>query len=409
MNGRKYKKNIGIIIYTIFLILVLTACQKVPDNVKNNMNRYGNNKLADKIEFQYCNLDELRNSSMENIETADSNICYPDKVDFSQIDNVMEGSFQITSEYTNNQNKYLQLFDMQGVEGKKSIGNWKGMDGFEYEKNEIYPYLFIGENGELSYVSSEKVLDGNTIDQTKEVKKIYLNRGDSINIQINYRDGSLNLSEEISFVKSFIKDNIDIGNCDVDVRTVYIRKDLDGYDVVSMNFVMKYQGMVLDFYSLDVGMNKDGKMMVLQTNRDILVDLHEKNHIDWIFIGGVFQSFEGKAVDKLIDLQTAIHIFEKEMASFQEIKVLEIIPMYVLKPVYNPAEEEYEAAPGNIVNVEPTYSFMIECGVDDTPTGILEGNGVAYVNVNMLTGEVHTDFEDKYFALKNRGNNELSN
>ena len=141
----------------------------------------------------------------------------------------------------------------------------------------------------------------------------------------------------------------------------------------------------------------------------INMGLSDTNEICQLSINGVFEVEEYKEAEKIIDFQTAVNIFEHEMASFNEVDVCEIEPVYMLEPVYDADGGEYYAKGGNEVKAVPVYSFLIKNGDDVQNIGILEGNELVYFNVNMLTGEIYTNFDNKGYGILGEQLNDSQN
>ena len=78
----------------------------------------------------------------------------------------------------------------------------------------------------------------------------------------------------------------------------------------------------------------------------------------------------------------------------------EIEPIYILRPVYEETGKTYYLKAGRQIETRPVYSFMIQCADDNkSENGILESNEYAYVNIDMITGEVYTNLGDKGYGM----------
>lgn len=387
-------------------LLVFTGCQQVPEEVKNHVNTYGDNDEASVIKLNYCTLNDLNNASLNSIRVNNSNVDYPDYVDFSNIININTGTFRFVTNYKENKNYYLNLFDMNGVNGENFSGTLNGDHGIICNDKKNNRCIYLGENGEFSYAGYQFSNGNNIIDYTKDTKKIYLMRGDSVTQDVVLNGNPVALADELNFAQEYLKNIIHDESFDTEIRTIFIKKDNQNNDILTFNAQYEYKGMILDFFGGRIRGDEDGNSIVDEMDDYINIVMTKKDEIAFMNTNGILEKEELSPVDKIIDFQTAVNIFENKMSTFNDLKVVEIEPVYMLEPVYDNANDEYYAAPGNKVNITPVYSFLLECGDDNIEDiGLIEGNGLAYVNVNMITGEVTTNFEEKRFALENDGDN----
>lgn len=395
------KKRAVISCVLVGCAFILSACQEVPDEVRENMAQYGKNEYVDEKEMSFCSVEDLRKSSMDDIVVEGENIKLPSYVDFSKVDEVGEPTFKFVENYSEYMPYYCELFGIDsGLETDYS-GVLSGDYGKTADDTADRKYLYVSDGGEISYLSSYFYYDGADMnDNTSDVKKIYLKRGDNAE----------NLSQMVSFAEEESKKIIkDIDGFDTEVRTIQLAEGKDGREYALMNLELTYKGMVLDFFGGKVEVTGDNQACVSNMDNSINVGLFDTNEICRLSINGVFEVEEYKKAEKIIDFQTAVNIFEHEMASFNEVDVCEIEPVYMLEPVYDAEGGEYYAKGGNVVKTIPVYSFLIRYGDDVQNSGILEGNELVYFNVNMLTGEIYTNLDDKGYGISGEQLNDSQN
>lgn len=395
------KKETVISCVLVGCAFVLSACQEVPDEVRENMAQYGKNEYVDEKEMSFCSVEDLRKSSMDDIAAERENIKLPSYVDFSKVDEVGEPTFKFVENYSEYMPYYCEQFGIDyGLETDYS-GGLSGDYGKTTDDTAKRKYLYVSDGGEISYLSSYFYYDGADMnDSTSDIEKIYLKRGDKAE----------KLSQMVSFAEKESKKIIKgIDGLDTEVRTVQLAQGKDGREYALMNLELTYKGIILDFFGGQVDITGDNQACVSNMENYINMGLSDTNEICQLSINGVFEVEEYKEAEKIIDFQTAVNIFEHEMASFNEVDVCEIEPVYMLEPVYDADGGEYYAKGGNEVKAVPVYSFLIKNGDDVQNIGILEGNELVYFNVNMLTGEIYTNFDNKGYGILGEQLNDSQN
>ena len=69
-------------------ICLLTGCAEAPDQVKENMKDYGVNEQIVLDNVTYCSPAELKNITPDTLTYQPKNLILPDKIDFSDVEDV---------------------------------------------------------------------------------------------------------------------------------------------------------------------------------------------------------------------------------------------------------------------------------------------------------------------------------
>ncbi|SFO30188.1 hypothetical protein SAMN04487831_11757 [Pseudobutyrivibrio sp. UC1225] len=396
MQTRNFRKNIFPLIVCSLSMFLFTSCMPVPEEVSANMDKYGENKYKEQISFEYCSVNDLKCMDIDDVISSDKNITYPDNVDFSKIKSISEGEFQFSQDYQKNDEYYRELFDFTEVSSEDFQGALNGDEALVYDDVIEKRYYSISDSGQLSYVVAPYYDDTSWINIQNGIEEINLFKDEYSDISINFKDESVTLNNELVFIDNYLGNILIDEDFDITPRKVYIRKDFEGNDLISVNAVFDYDGMILDFFGGGIGVDNN-VYYVKEMNEYINMDITDAGGISLISIPGILEIKDAEPVDKIIDLQTAVNIFEKEMSTFNELKVEEIIPLYMIEPIYDSSRREYYASAGNAVKFTPVYSFIMAYGNDYSEVGILEGNTLVYVNINMITGKVTSNLEERKF------------
>ncbi len=412
----KRKRYCLLVVSMLFAGSLCMGCAQAPDEVRKDMEKYGDNQQAEELETKTCTIEELRNSGVKNITQEYENIVLPEQIDFSGIQEVSLLKFQIVKNYSEQKEKYARAFGLSGeLDWKRDEETKEG--GMIYDSKEKREYLSVGDNGHVHFEQKEsytELSDGTEDDEEEEAaeeeekksdieERIYLKRGDSAEKNVNLNGQEVALSEEIDWLNQEINQIASTDNAfEYDVRTVYVRKRENGFQHLSISAQMEYKGVTLDFFGAGLKVDDEkGLACVKQMENSIHVEMDAHKEIASMGNVGFFEVVEEKPLEQVIDFQSAVDIVERKMAGFRKLSIAEVQVMYTLIPKYDYTElgAEY-AAPGNIVETRPVYCFMVKHGEEDSGSLVLEGNELCYINVDMVTGEVTDNLEEGDYSFQ---------
>lgn len=411
MKGKQYRL---LILSMLLAGSLCMGCAQAPDEVKKDMEKYGENAQAEETETKTCTIEEVRNCNVKDITQKYENIVLPEHIDFSGIQEVSLLKFQFVKEHSKQREKYAQAFGLSGeLDWKQDEFNLQGDTGMTYDSPAKREYLNVADNGffyfeqkdgytELQEESEEDI--GTKEENASDIQeRIYLKRGDSADQFVNLNGQEVTLSEEINWMNQEINRIMSVGGTfQYDVRTVYVRKRKNGFQHLSVLAQMEYKGVLLDFFGATI--ESDSEKMasyVKQMENDIRMQMDVHEEIAAMGNNGMFEVVEEKPLEEVIDFQSAVDAVGRKMAGFREVQIEEVQVMYTLLPQYDYTETDANyMAPGNIVETRPVYSFMVKYGEDNFGTDVMEGNALCYINVDMVTGEVTDNFEDRGYTIQ---------
>lgn len=411
MKGKRYRL---LIVSLFFAGGLCMGCAQAPDEVKKDMEKYGENPQAEETETKTCTIEELRNCDMKDITREYGNIVLPEQIDFSGIQEIGLLKLQFVKEHSEKRDKYAQAFGLSGkLDWKQDEVGLKNETGVTYDSPKKREYLNVADNGFFYFeqkdgyteLQGESEVDIETgEDKASDIQeRVYLKRGDLAEQHVNLNGQEVALSEEINWVNREVNRIMSIdGTFQYDVRTVYVRKRENGCQHLSISAQMEYKGVTLDFFGAGLGFDSErsaGYVEQMENNIRVQVDAH--GEIASMGNNGLFEIVEEKPLESVIDFQSAVDTVERKMAGFREVQIEEVQVMYTLLPQYDYTEPEANyAAPGNVVETRPVYSFMVKHGGEEYGTDVMEGNELCYINVDMVTGEVTDNFEDRGYTIQ---------
>lgn len=399
-----YKKIVTQKVFIFLIAMVfLAACQKMPDSVAEQQKHYGENPIIDDVELQYCTPEQLRKTQMSDITYVPDNMILPEQVDFSEIEEVSLLELTFYKDYISKRDEIAEFFGVSNPIWEDFTGVLHGDIASIYENAQKSEYLLVGDNGLLSLLKNRLYDDFSGEDSDTVLPKRVIRYPDTV-----IGEDLCNLRQE----KVAVKDIVDwmegyLEACPVlshdftyRIQTVYIRELSDSADRVFALATLAYKGVKLDYFGGGIDFI-DNYPKVGRMDAYVELEMDSMGQVDEMLNNGQFLITSAESLGELVSLETAIQLVEKKLSGFQEMEIADIKALYALYPEYDyKAGTEYYAAPGNVVRARPVYSFMIAYGQDDSGTGVTEGNTFCYVNVDMVSGEVTTNIEEKGFTLQ---------
>ncbi len=381
-----------------FLLLCLAClccgCQETPQEVRERMAGYGENKQMASKERTYCTIAELKGEKLSDADMRLDNVILPQDVDFSGIESIAVLNLSFEENYTENREEAIDLF---GIDENSLISDTldeeRNMGGTViYDSPIDRKYLAVEDNGFVSFVS------GLTYDYINDkakygaiLEKYDLEAEDISGKKAGLEEGEVDIAAVQKSAENWLKEEMPIKGCEYRISDAYVRElECSGEKKRQLSFYAEvfYRGMQfnsyaskqhgdsaqVDFYMYGIQLNYDGREQLSFFSNGV-----GKIHID-----------SSKEIHEVIDLKSAIQLMNEEMSGFRELNITKILPMYVLYPKYKTDEELY-STPGQTMEGRPVYAFLIAEGTDDTEFGINKSNAYKAIFVDMVTGGVTTN------------------
>ncbi|MBQ4530948.1 MAG: hypothetical protein IJA36_10130 [Lachnospiraceae bacterium] len=364
-------KRVGII--TLLLLassLTLSACQAVPDEVKEAQKGYQDNKQIESAEVAYCNVEELEKSVEEALKLQPDNMILPKTVDFSQIEEVDTLTLEFQGDFLKNKEQVAEAFGCTGSDWENVTIDTAGYETWSLDHNQEEYFINVGDNGFTAAILPN-VYEGFFEEDKTQVKKVYrLGRTADMQEECVLSGETTTIAEQMEFVNNWFQNTWKWKEerLDYQVRTVILREDEKNGEMLSMEVGKKYQGILLDNCGGEMDIDTiNGETKLLNIGTGFYIAQTEKNTIDYFTSGqGAFDIKEAVKQETFIDLPSAVRLVEKELSGFQKVNISEIQIIYMLQPVYeNENESEDYSAPGKQVKGTPVYRFYIDRTYED--------------------------------------------
>lgn len=376
---------------TICAGVMCCGCQKTPDEVKQRIKMYGDNKQIMSEEIKYCTVDELKEIKIADITVKLDNMTLPDEVDFSNIDMIEELDMAFDNNYLKSGKQFLEVFNINKStlvdEGETFTGKTVTYDS-EKEKK----YFTIEDNGFMSFVSGITYKAVNSDLQQHVEAKYDLDVDDISEENVQFESGNVKLRQICTKAEDWLKRYLPTGDFEYEVSDIYVRNFKDGDDEhnqISLFAEIEHKGIPCNVYGIETGFDGTSGKVNLMTYG---VNMNYEGEKLTYFSNGVggLKINSSKKVDKIIDLESAVKIVNEEISGFNKLNISKIVPIYALYPQYKSSEEQFSHE-GQKVEGRPVYAFIINEGEDDSVLGIYKSNSCKFIFVDMITGEITTN------------------
>lgn len=384
------------LIYTIFAVcLLLCGCQKTPEEVKENMEQYGENTHVEDTKITYCSVDELKGKKISAVDAG--NITISSGADFSNIEDVavLQLSFEQNFLTENNKEKYAELFgvDKNKLQDEDAGGRDWGR-GACYDNEKKRKYLYMLESGGMAYMAGSSY-DNIAFDTIE--KKYNTDEEDISGINIVLNDTETNLSDICKNTEQWLEEHMYIDGLHYKISDVYIRKQENNATddrAISMWAEYEYKGIQFNGYTIPLDEYDDAyNWKTLTTTAFILLDYYENPDMPSRFSRNTnFVIDSSEPIKKVIDPDSAVSILKDTLSGFGVFHISKVLPLYVLYL------KDYAEAPGAGIEARPAYAFLVEDinrkHDTDYGTGLIKTNCYEhFFFVDMETGELTTDLK----------------
>lgn len=369
--------------------LLSCGCQKTPEQVEENMSRYGDNPQVNESEITYCTVDELREMKMADI--SEGAVHFPKTVDFSRVEGVELLHLSVEKDFLSEDNikKYAELF---GVEREKfqeaESDEWGKTISYNNEKDR---YMNISDNGGMaqafgfSYDARENVVE----------KKYNMDEEDVSGVEVSLADGKVNLAQFCKDTEGWLEEHMPVDGMRYKVSDVYVRKEKkrakdDPARVISLCAEYDYKGIRLNNHTMSLTEeDKEFNTKILTTFLAVMMDYQKQGLPCFFSRNDGFTVTSSEPVEKVVDLASAVRIVKEKLSGFGSIEITKILPLYALYV------EEGEELPGAAIEARPVYAFLVEEEREPQRIGVVKtGNCHKFFYVDMITGELKISLEN---------------
>ena len=141
-------KRTVVLTVSIVLVMLLVACQPVPQKVVENMTEYGDNKQVSNTAITYCQVDEIEKNDIGDIIGQFDNISISIQPNFKHISSLDRLEMRVYNEKNLDEviNKYAKLFDINSTNKQVWEDELGEGDGYYIDDENEKKFLEVNYN-----------------------------------------------------------------------------------------------------------------------------------------------------------------------------------------------------------------------------------------------------------------------
>lgn len=390
--GEYMKRKSIYSILCISVILLISGCQKAPNDIKEKAQKHQKAEDVKKTDMKYVSIDHILDNQTRILSKTYQNLEFQETVHLEQPDSVSVLSLTITNSFGTKEKLADLCFAFFGNDKYRekivrmdNLPEWlhEGIFAFNYDSDKE-DHATVSDSGFLAcYKKKSERFTNNRqtichVDWDENMDAVYDIGGEQVSIQ-----------EAVNYVNDWCNKNWIIFEPEYtyQVKTVYVCKtNKKGY-YYYFDVCKFYKGMPfddIDFYingdklysrnSLDVVMEHKNELSFFRNNNNSYNIVKEKTYND-----------------KLIGLEQAVLLVQEKMSGAQKFEIADIDLKYVLcsDMTEDEAAEAHTSnyAPGSPLTARPVWSFIL----DYQPSKEEEKSYPwprKFINVDMISGEI---------------------
>ena len=370
--------------------LMLTACAKAPENVKNKKH-YENSEITAPREMIPPNA--LHSTSEKALEAQHKQFVIDNKklVLPSRISRL--GFTQINGF----ENNYESVFDsMLGKElwhSEKTVRQTAskengGMTSYTFSNENKKIYGCVGDNGFITFIKPECFDDPYAV--AAETVRVYdICKDRTSGDRYRLADGEYSISEAVSFTEKWLKENYARYEpyYELRVKTVTVKKSGVNY-CFAVSVQNLFEGVPLDDIMI---MHGGSEPKVKNSVSKLSLTIHKRADISSFTNGaGIVKPTVTEQVKELLSLQSVMDICQDKFSAYNEIRIKSIGLKYTVEPVYS-ENDKYNGAYYD-AGRKFTSHILWELVVGQSETDP-QRRKIKYIYVDAQTGEIDFDFD----------------
>ena len=381
------KKKLAVILAAV----MLTACAKAPENVKEKKH-YENSEVA--VTREMISPKELQSSSEKVLNKQQKQF----RIDRARLELPSKISALEFTQISGFEKNYERVFDdMLGrelwsgekVDKQTASKENGGMTTYSFRNESKKMYACTGDNGFITFIKPESFDDPYTTEA--ETVRVYdVSKGQTSGDKYRLTDGEYSIAEAVSFTEKWIKENYAKYEPDYEmkVKNVTVKKS-GGSFCFAVCVGKKFEGVSLD--SLAIIAQKDEQKKVKNTISKLDLTIHKRADVSSFTNGvGMIRPIVKSEINELLSLQSVMDICMDKFTAFNEISVKSIGLKYTAEPIYTESDKYKNAYynPGRKFTSHILWELIVGTGEREK-----SDNKVRYIYVDAQTGEVEFDFD----------------
>lgn len=381
------KKVVVMFLFICAIGIFATGCTEVPKEVKENMKNYGTNEQKkEETKITYCKPEELKNTDLDAIKSKKYGLPLPEKIDFSNVENVSQLEVKIAKNYIEeNKQKYVDLFGGD-INKFKDNTNQTQIGGKIAEYDDSKLHLGIRDNGGFVYCTGD--VANNEMVKSEVLGMYHIE--DSQTVSIEFASGAASLQDMCDKAQKWYEKHIGSQTLDYKITDAIARK-VTYPDKTEKHLALAgeffYKGLVFNnhYYYSEA---EEGENYYCNIPLCTQTEYEDIDEMTWFSVNNMaIEVVQDKPFEKIVDFDSAVRIVCDKLSGFRQFQVDDVVLMYDMQTYVDGKTDPYK--PGKVLTARPFYLFLVKGAPeqDDGAHLLMENYYTKAVMVDMITGE----------------------
>lgn len=385
------RKNIYSIL-CIGAILLISGCQKTPDDVKEKAQKHQKVEDVKETNLKYVSIDHILDNQEKVLRKAYQNLSFQNTVHLEQPDSVSILSLAITKSFgTKGKLADICAAFFGNDRYREKIIRMDDLPEFPYEGIFAFNYNSDDDHATVSdsgfFACSRK--DSERFTENRQAV-CHIDWNENMDDVYKIGEKQVSIREAVNYVNNWCNKNWILFEPEFtyQVKTVYVCKTKQKGYYYYFDVCKFYKGMPfddIDFYMVGIDdlYSRNSLDVVMEHKNELSFFRNNNNSYDIVK--------EKTCNDKLIGLEQAVLLVQEKMSGAQKFEIADIDLKYVIcsDMTEDEAAEAHTSnyAPGAPLTARPTWSFIL----DYQPSKEEEESYPwprKFINVDMISGEI---------------------
>lgn len=380
---------------------LLTGCAEVPPEVQSEIDNHHSESDSQNTKsnsFVYINTSEIAWEFDTAIKQDYGQFHISEQIQSNAPDELHLMRFSKSEHFTANFNQAMSLFFTESELSRRDIvKDDEGNMLFSDDAAKVYGC--VSDDGFIAMLKPD-VYNISYSYNEPNVHIYHPARNEDLSDEYELADGAYSIRDAVNYVNEWLETAYHAfsPNFTHEVETVIVREH-EGKYIYEILIRARYKNVALNSYTQEFNIIDGSRGQGLKyTNYGLQIQMVKSNEIaSFTNLCGIFQPTETETVEQCISLQSALEYCAATFTDFKNVMISDIQAMYTIEPEYEEIEPEVYIITG--YHSRPVWEFVI----DVAPSEFLKNGEVntygdirKYIYVDMITGELHYNFDIVY-------------
>lgn len=389
------------ILCVLMTTALLTGCADVPEEVRKEINNYHSECSSQNIEnngFAYISTSDIEQDFEKAIKQDYGQFHISNQIRPNTPNELYLMSLAKTEHFSVNYDQAMSLFFTESeLNIRETVKDNDGNILFDDPVSKVYGC--VGDDGFIAMLKPE-VYDISFAYNEPNVRIYHPARNEDLSDEYELEDGECSIRDAVNYVNRWLISSYQVlsPNYSYEVETVIVREH-NGKYLFEILIRVLYKDVALNSYTQELDIKNGSFTKLLKyTNCGLQIQMVKSDEIaSFTNLCGIFEPEETDTVEQCISLQSALEYCAATFTDFKDVTISDIQAMYTIEPQYVETEPDVFILTG--YQSRPVWEFVIDV---DPPEFMKSGEVNTYgdirkyIYVDMITGELHYNFDIVY-------------